>query len=48
IISLVEQILESKAKDPTTDTKELESHIDSLVYKLYNLTESEIKIIEEK
>ena len=48
IISLVEQILESKAKDPTTDTKELESHIDSLVYKLYHLTKDEIKIIEGK
>ena len=48
IISLVEQILDSKAKDPTTDTKELESHIDSLVYKLYHLTDDEIKIIEEK
>lgn len=31
-----------------TDTKELESHIDSLVYKLYNLTKGEIKIIENK
>ena len=48
IISLVEQILDSKAKDPTTDTKELESHIDSLVYKLYHLTNDEIKIIEGK
>lgn len=48
IISLVEQILDSKAKDPTKDTKELESKIDFLVYKLYNLTESEIKIIEGK
>lgn len=48
IISLVEQILESKAKDPTTDTKELESKIDSLVYKLYHLTNDEIKIIENK
>ncbi|WP_455941195.1 type IIG restriction enzyme/methyltransferase [Helicobacter pullorum] len=48
IISLVEQILESKAKDPTTDTKELESKIDSLVYKLYHLTDDEIKIIENK
>ena len=48
IISLVEQILDSKAKDPTTDTKELESKIDSLVYKLYHLTDDEIKIIEEK
>ena len=48
IISLVEQILDSKAKDPTTDTKELESKIDFLVYKLYHLTNDEIKIIEGK
>ncbi|OCR05785.1 hypothetical protein BA920_03950 [Helicobacter pullorum] len=48
IISLVEQILDSKAKDPTTDTKELESKIDFLVYKLYNLTKDEIKIIKNK
>ncbi len=44
IISLVEQILDSKAKDPTT--KELESKIDNLVYTLYSLTDDEIKIIE--
>ncbi|MBR2493912.1 hypothetical protein [Helicobacter sp.] len=48
IISLVEQILDSKAKDPTTDTKELESKIDSLVYKLYNLTDDEITTIDSK
>ena len=48
IISLVEQILQSKVKDPTKDTKELESKIDSLVYKLYHLTNDEIKIIEGK
>ncbi|MCI7765718.1 Eco57I restriction-modification methylase domain-containing protein [Helicobacter sp.] len=48
IISLVEQILDSKAKDPTKDTKELESKIDSLVYKLYHLTDDEIKIIKGK
>ena len=48
IISLVGQILDSKAKDPTTDTKELESKIDSLVYKLYHLTDDEIRIIEGK
>ena len=48
IISLVEQILDSKAKDPIKDTKELESKIDSLVYKLYHLTNDEIKIIEGK
>ena len=31
-----------------TDTKELESKIDNLVYKLYHLTDDEIKIIEGK
>ena len=31
-----------------TEAKELESHIDSLVYKLYHLTDDEIKIIEGK
>nr|WP_179854210.1 hypothetical protein [Helicobacter pullorum] len=31
-----------------TDTKELECKIDSLVYKLYHLTDDEIKIIEGK
>ena len=46
IIALVEQILESKAIDSNSDTSELESQIDKLVYKLYNLNESEINIIE--
>lgn len=46
IIALVDRILEVKAKDSTTDTSELESKIDSLVYELYNLTNKEIKIIE--
>ncbi|MGJ9300669.1 hypothetical protein, partial [Campylobacter coli] len=30
------------------NTQELENKINSLVYKLYNLTEEEIKIIEGK
>lgn len=46
IITLVDEILHSKAKDPKTDIQELESRIDDLVYKLYNLSESEINIIE--
>ncbi|GAD19973.1 hypothetical protein HFN_1217 [Helicobacter fennelliae MRY12-0050] len=42
---------ESTSADSRNDkiadsTAELESKIDSLVYKLYDLTESEIKIIE--
>ena len=47
IIALVEQILESKAKDSATDTSELESQIDKLVYNLYNLTDKEIQIIKD-
>lgn len=46
VISLVERILESKAKDPKADTTKLESKIDSLVYRLYDLSEEEIGIIE--
>nr|WP_317404646.1 Eco57I restriction-modification methylase domain-containing protein [uncultured Helicobacter sp.] len=48
IIKCVDKILESKAKDSTLNTSKLESKIDSLVYKLYNLTNDEIAIIERK
>ena len=48
IIALVDEILKLKAKDSTFDTSNLESKIDKLVYKLYNLTDEEIKIIESK
>lgn len=48
IVALVDEILKLKAKDSTTDTSNLESEIDCLVYKLYNLTDDEIKIIENK
>ncbi len=34
--------------DSTLDTSKLESKLDSLVYKLYNLTNDEIEIIERK
>ncbi|MEM1725182.1 MAG: Eco57I restriction-modification methylase domain-containing protein, partial [Thermoplasmata archaeon] len=46
IENLVSQILELKSVDPQTDTTHLEKQIDQLVYKLYNLTEEEIKLIE--
>ncbi|GAA9039714.1 class I SAM-dependent DNA methyltransferase [Helicobacter pylori] len=39
-------ILEAKEKDPKANTQELEKEIDALVYQLYNLTDEEIKIIE--
>ncbi|MGL2852126.1 DUF7149 domain-containing protein [Helicobacter pylori] len=46
ITALVDKILKSKAKDPKTNTQGLEKEIDALVYQLYNLTDEEIKIIE--
>ncbi|TLD83301.1 class I SAM-dependent DNA methyltransferase [Helicobacter sp. MIT 11-5569] len=48
IIALVDKILRAKAKDSTTNTSELESEIDNLVYKLYSLINEEIAIIDEK
>ncbi len=43
----VKQILALKEKDPKANTQKLEKEIDALVYQLYNLTDEEIKIIEE-
>lgn len=43
---LVNKILSIKKHTPTADTIELENQIDQLVYQLYELTEEEIKIIE--
>ncbi len=40
-------ILEAKEKDPKANTQQLEKEIDALVYRLYNLTDEEIKIIED-
>lgn len=48
LINLVDEILKAKEQDKNTNTQELENKINSLVYKLYNLTEEEIKIIEGK
>lgn len=47
IIVLVDKILKSKEKDPKANTQRSEKEIDALVYRLYNLTDEEIKIIEE-
>ncbi|MCX8034278.1 MAG: hypothetical protein N3A00_03040 [Thermodesulfovibrio sp.] len=38
--------LKIKSRACSTDISFLESQIDNLVYKLYNLTEEEIKIVE--
>jgi len=46
IEQLVSTILEAKNQNPQVDTINWEREIDKLVYKLYGLTEEEIKIIE--
>jgi len=43
---LVDQILKLKKED--RDTQALENEIDTLVYRLYDLTDEEIAIVEGK
>lgn len=45
-VILVDKILSAKEKNPEADTSQLEKQLDEMVYKLYELTEEEIKIIE--
>jgi adenine-specific DNA-methyltransferase len=45
-IDLVDQILAAKAADPKTDTSILERQIDRLVYRLYDLSWDEVRVIE--
>ncbi len=47
ITDCAKQILALKEKDPKANTQKLEKEIDALVYQLYNLTDEEIKTIEE-
>lgn len=46
IESLVNQIIETKRHDPTSDISVFESEIDQLIYELYGLSEEEIEIVE--
>ena len=45
--ALISEIILLKSKDKDSDTKDLENKIDNAVYKLYDLTEEEIKIVEQ-
>jgi hypothetical protein len=42
----VAEIISLKESDKEIDTTDLESQIDQLVYRLYGLTEEEIRIVE--
>ena len=48
IAGVVRQILAAKERDPEADTNALEREIDQMVYKLYGLTEEEIRIVERE
>ena len=41
-------ILSAKEKNPDADTSKLEKQLDEMVYKLYELTEEEIEVVEGK
>jgi very-short-patch-repair endonuclease len=46
IEALVDKILAAKKQNPQANTTNLEKQIDELVYKLYELTEEEVRIVE--
>jgi hypothetical protein len=48
LIPLADEIIKTKNANPAADTSALEHEIDRLVYRLYGLTEEEIRIIEKK
>ncbi|EAH7562540.1 class I SAM-dependent DNA methyltransferase [Campylobacter jejuni] len=48
LINLVDEILKAKEQDKNANTSPLEEKINNIVYKIYNLTEEEIKTIEGK
>ena len=48
IEGLVDEILKIKSENSSGDVSIIEKEIDKIVYKLYNLNDGEIKIIENK
>jgi hypothetical protein len=46
IVDLIDLIIVSKKTSPQANTSDLENRIDSLVYKLYNLTYDEVLIVD--
>lgn len=46
IVTILDQILSSKKENPQADTTLLERRIDEMVYKLYELTYEEVKVVD--
>ena len=47
IVKIVDEIITLKKTNPQGDTSILENQIDEIVYKIYGLTDEEIKIVEQ-
>jgi hypothetical protein len=47
-VTLVDQILSAKQKDPSADTSVLERQIDKILYELYGLTPRRLRLWREK
>jgi hypothetical protein len=47
IESIVDKIFEAKKQNPDAETSPWEREIDELVYRLYDLTKEEVRIIED-
>ncbi|RDU62101.1 hypothetical protein CQA44_07485, partial [Helicobacter sp. MIT 14-3879] len=48
IMDCVAEILKLKKQDSLSDTKELENHLDFLIYQIYDLNDEEINLIESE
>ncbi|WP_307971278.1 hypothetical protein [uncultured Brachyspira sp.] len=48
IINNVDEILKIKGKNSSGDVSKIEGEIDRIVYKLYDLTEEEIRVVENR
>ena len=48
VIAVVNQIIKAKAADQQADTLELESQMNLLLYKLYNLNYNEVKVVDSE
>jgi len=48
ILNLVKKILKIKSQNPTSDSNDLESDLNSTIYSIYALSEEEIKLIESR
>ncbi len=47
LIDIIDEIVSLKISNPNSDISALEKEIDSIIYQLYGLTDTEIKIIEQ-